>query len=278
MSRAPNHPGTGRRCEGRPPADADPVAAALVAKARAGAPGSAQDRVVAAGEDWRVADVVCTCGPSDRAFEERHASASISLVLSGTFVCRSEHGSALFSPGSLMLVRPGQAFECSHTHGEGDRCLSFQFGAQLFERLAHDAGVSRPAFVSHRLPLLRTLSRLTARARTVLGAPAAVEEIAFELAGTVVEVAAQARYEPPSTTRHHARIARVLRQMGARSEAPYTLAGLARGFCVQPPAAAARPRAPDGARQDGSGEPRGAGGDRLRAGWRRRRGRRPRAP
>ena len=68
----------------------------------------------------------------------------------------------------------------------------------------------------------------------MLAGPAAVEEIAFEVAGAVVEAAAQAGREPPSTTRHHARIARVLRQMGSRSEAPYALAGLAREAAMSP--------------------------------------------
>ena len=62
---------------------------------------------MAAGEGWRVADVVCTCGPRDRPFEERQSGASISLVLSGTFVYRGKHGVSLLSAGSLMLVSPG---------------------------------------------------------------------------------------------------------------------------------------------------------------------------
>ena len=122
--RARGRADTGRCC------DADPLAAALLAKARTGAAGATEDWAMAAGEGWRVADVVCTCGPRDRPFEERQSGASISLVLSGTFVCRGEHGASLLSAGSLMLVSPGQSFECSHTHGEGDRCLSFQFDAR----------------------------------------------------------------------------------------------------------------------------------------------------
>src|SRR5262245_58588773 len=115
------------RCVERP--NADPLQAALLAKARTGAAGTTRDRQIAAGDGWRVADVVCTCGPRDRPFEERQSGASVSLVLSGTFVCRGAHGAALLSAGSLMLVNPGQTFECSHAHGEGDRCLSFQLNA-----------------------------------------------------------------------------------------------------------------------------------------------------
>jgi AraC-like DNA-binding protein len=190
--------------------------------------------VLAGGEGWRVADVVCTCGPRDRPFEERHAWASISLVLAGTFVCRSEHGASLLSAGSLMLLSPGQAFECSHAHGEGDHCLSFQFAPELFARLAHDAGASHTAFASNRLPPVRALARLTMRARTVVARPEALEEIAFELAGAVVEAAARTRREPAAATQHHARIARVLRQLGARSETPHGLAEMARAANLSP--------------------------------------------
>jgi AraC-like DNA-binding protein len=214
--------------------DADPLAAALANKAHTGAPGAAQPRIVAAGEGWCVVDVLCTCGPADRPFEERHNAASISLVLAGTFVCRSGFGSSLLSPGSLFLGTAGQAFECSHEHGEGDHCLSFQFDADLFEQLAHDAGAARGAFAHHRLPPLRDLARLTARARAALVRQDSFEEIALELAGAVVEVAGRARREAAAPPQHCARIARVLRDLGPRIAEPLTIAGLARTASLSP--------------------------------------------
>jgi AraC family transcriptional regulator len=126
--------------------DRDPLAVALRHKAETGAPGSAEECILAAGEGWRVVDIICTSGPHDRLFEERQHSASISLVRSGTFAYRSDCGASLLSAGSWLLVNAEQTFECSHQHGEGDRCLSFQFGTELFERLAHDAGATRARF------------------------------------------------------------------------------------------------------------------------------------
>ena len=73
---ARSRPDVGRCCH------ADPLGAALLAKARMGAAGASTDRTIAAGEGWRVADIVCTRGPCDRPFEERQSGASISLVLS----------------------------------------------------------------------------------------------------------------------------------------------------------------------------------------------------
>src|SRR6185503_17036139 len=214
--------------------DSDPLAAALRAKARIGAAGATESWAMAAGEGWRVADVVCTCGPRDRPFEERQSGASISLVLSGTFVYRSEHGVSLLSAGSLMLVSPGQSFECSHAHGEGDRCLSFQFDAEMFDRLAHDVGASRPTFGRQSLPPLRALAPLTARARTAMASPDALEEIGVELAGAVVGIAGRARREPPAASRHHARIARALRLLQSDSTGPHSLADLARSAGLSP--------------------------------------------
>lgn len=229
--------GGGRCCDAAPGRAVDPLAAALHAKAQSGAAGRIEDRPIAAGEGWSVADIVCTCGPRDRPFEERHACASISLVLSGTFVCRGESGSSLLSAGSLLLVGPGQAFECSHAHGEGDRCLSFQFDAEVFARLAHDVGASRPVFVSHRLPPLRALARLTARARVAMtrsDATDTLEEVAFELAGAVMELAGRARRESAAATCHHARIARVLRHLAPYTAGRHTLAELARSAGLSP--------------------------------------------
>jgi AraC-like DNA-binding protein len=190
--------------------------------------GATAGRTVASGEGWSVIDVVCTCGPDDRPFEEVNSRASISVVLAGTFACRCDRGVSLLSSGSLLTLNADQAFECSHHHGEGDRCLSFQFEPALFERLAHEAGASSAKFSSHCLPPLRTLARPTARAQLALVRNEAFEEAALELAGAVVEVANEKRRETPAPLRHHGRITRVLRYLAAHSEEPHTIADLAR--------------------------------------------------
>jgi AraC-like DNA-binding protein len=204
----------------------DPLAIALGRKAETGRPGTAQGRPIASGDAWRVLDIVCTAGPADRPFEERHASASISLVLSGTFVYRSDRGSSLMSSGALLLADAGHLFECSHPHGEGDRCLSFQFDPEMFERLAWDAG-RRGGFGRDRLPPLRALAQLTARARMAMAKPDSLEEFALELAGAVLHSAEPAR-RSESLKQDPARIIRVLRYLESRVGERHTLADLAR--------------------------------------------------
>jgi hypothetical protein len=114
---------------------------ALARRRAHGTPGDTSPRVIAAGDDWTVADVLCTCGPDDRPFEERHERYAIAAVLAGSFEYRSPLGFALMTPGSLMLGNRGQRFECGHAHGEGDRCVSFWYASDLFEQIASDAGL-----------------------------------------------------------------------------------------------------------------------------------------
>jgi AraC family transcriptional regulator len=204
----------------------DPLAVALSRKAATNGRGATTSTIVAAGEGWRVVDIVCTFGPPDRPFEERQSSTSISLVLSGTFVYRSDRGPSLLSPGALLLGNAGDVFECSHRHGEGDRCLSFQYDPALFERVAHAAGASRPTFEDDRLPPLRALAPLSARARTAIDDSDAMEEVALELAGAAIEVAGDSR-RGGTAAGDVARVARVLRRVEAQVGNRHTLSELA---------------------------------------------------
>lgn len=153
---------------------------------RRGAAGAQIGRAIASGPDWSVADVVCTSGPSDRAFEEQHTGVSIAIVLAGTFQYRGDHGRELMTPGSLMLGNAGARFECGHEHAPGDRCISIHYSSDLFDRLAADAAIEPSAhrFRGGKLPPLRALSSLVSRATVgIAGATAlAWEELAVELA------------------------------------------------------------------------------------------------
>lgn len=203
----------------------------LTPKAPVSSRGTSESRPIAHGDGWRIFDNVCTYGPRDRPFEQRFLSMSISVVLSGSFVYRSERGSSFLSAGGLLLGSFGHAFECSHEHSTGDRCLSFQFEPELFERIAHDRG-ARSRLDRDWLPPLRALAPLIARSKMALATTSArkdlLEEIAFELAGTVIGIGGDARPEARGiATRDAGRIARVLRQLESSSQ-PATLAELAR--------------------------------------------------
>jgi AraC-like DNA-binding protein len=206
-----------------------------LAKIAAG-PGGITTRLLASGEGWMVEDVVCTSGPYDRPFEERHERASVAIVLAGTFQYRSAAGSALMTPGSLLLGEPGQSFECSHDHAAGDRCLSFHYTPELFERLAVEAS-GRRSFGVARLPPLRGLSWLVARARAgMAGAPGlSWEEIGVQLAARAVQLAAGVTPDPggapPAAV---ARVTRAVRAIERQPGAALTVARLAREAGLSP--------------------------------------------
>jgi AraC family transcriptional regulator len=205
------------------PIQADPLAAALARKARHGARGEITDHIIASGEGWGAQEVICTCGPHDREADELTSVSSVALVLSGSFIVRDRHGTSLLSEGSYLLISAGHCFACSHRHGEGDRCLSFRFEPELFASIAHDAG-GKDGFAYNRLPPVRPLAPLTARARIAMKQPEMMEDVAVELAATAIGLS---RGTMPSTSGHEARMTQVLRHMAAHSAGRHTVIGLA---------------------------------------------------
>ncbi|HEV8701514.1 MAG TPA: AraC family transcriptional regulator [Candidatus Polarisedimenticolia bacterium] len=219
---------------------------ALARRMLEGCPGRTTTRWLAQGEGWGVGDVICTFGPPDRPFEERRASVAIALVTAGTFQYRSAGGRELMTPGSLMLGNAGQSFECAHEHGPGDRCLSFHYDPDYFESLAMDAaggslapracGV-RPGFRALRLPPLRPMSPLVARAQAGLTGMVNVswEELSVEMAARTVQLAAgftpSTRDVSPAAT---ARVTRAVRRIERDPGDGLSLAALAREARLSP--------------------------------------------
>jgi AraC family transcriptional regulator len=212
---------------------------ALARRREDGTPGRTAPRIIARGDSWTVADVVCTCGPQDRPYEERHSRYTIAIVLAGSFQYRSTTGQELMTPGSLLLGNPGQCFECGHQHGEGDRCVSLWYEPDYFERLAADAGARRSdvAFRVPRLPPLRPLSPLVARAGAGAVAVADVpwEEFAVSLAVRAVRLAAgvsASRHGSPLNA--EARVTRVVRTIDRHPETALSSGHLAREAGLSP--------------------------------------------
>ena len=188
------------------------VERALARRREQGTPGRTMPRIIARGEGWTVADVVCTAGPRDRPFEEQHSHYSIAIVLAGSFQYRSPLGRGLMTPGSLLLGNRGQCYECGHAHAEGDRCVSFWYAPDYFERLTADAGIRGVGadFKVPRLPPLGPLSRLIARAGTGVTGSCGIswEELGVNLAVRTAKLAAGAASDlsglPLNATAGHA--------------------------------------------------------------------------
>src|SRR5690606_14217155 len=104
-------------------------------------------RCIARGPDWSLYEHVCSAGPQDRPFEERHDAFSIAAVVAGTFTYASERGRALLHPGAFLLGNHGACYSCGHEHSAGDVCLSAQFKPGYFAEIAATvAGSSRFRF------------------------------------------------------------------------------------------------------------------------------------
>jgi AraC-like DNA-binding protein len=187
-------------------------------------------RILAQGDGWSVEDVVCSSGPRDRPFEERHSHVSIAIVAAGTFQYRAQNsagrGCELMTPGSVLLGDAGQFFECGHEHGTGDRCISFRYTPDYFERLSAGARFRVP-----RLPPLRQLSALVARACAGLNGSQSLpwEELSIQLAAQALQLAGASRFKPNSATPSAlARVTRTVRLIEQHPQARLDLGSLAR--------------------------------------------------
>ena len=81
-----------------------------LARHAAAGPGRLEARVLGYGDGWTVEDVVCSCGPDDRPFEEQHDQVAIAIVTEGSFQYRGSGaapGRELMTAGSLLLGQPG---------------------------------------------------------------------------------------------------------------------------------------------------------------------------
>ena len=195
-------------------------------------------RRAAGGEGWLVEDVVCRSGPEHGCFEERHSAIAIAMVMGGTFQYRSSLGSAVLTPGALMLGAPGVCYECGHEHGVGDRCLAFHYRPEIWEDiLAAIPGVKRNQLAQPQLPPLETLAPLFAEAEAARDEHdvQALEELAWRIAGTVAGTLADAprRARTPSS-RDVKRITAIVRRIESAPEEEHPLTRLAGDAAMSP--------------------------------------------
>jgi AraC family transcriptional regulator len=209
--------------------------------ARSDEPRKIEARIVAKGFGWTVEDVVCSRGPRDRRFEEQHDQFVIAIVTSGTFQYHRSGADRedMMTPGSVLLGRPGQCFECGHEHGEGDRCLAFHFTAEYFSDLAAGYGVPNDpgAFKSPKLPPVRTLSPVVADACAALSGSSHVgwEELGIRLAARALQVDdGKPNGRAVSSPAAIARITDIVRTIDAQPASDLTLVRLARDAELSP--------------------------------------------
>lgn len=197
-------------------------------------------KLLASGTGWSVNDFVCTSGPRDPCYVEQHRSYSIALVTDGNFQYRTAQGSALMTPGSLLLGNEGACFECGHQHTRGDRCLAFHFSPEVFESIAASVpGTRGLALAAPRLPPVPSVLALLAAAQALRdesGSAEEFQEVALRLAGAVH---AALNDDPslsrrPPTPRDERRVAAALRRIEAQDGARLPVDALAAEAAVSP--------------------------------------------
>jgi AraC family transcriptional regulator len=179
--------------------------------------GPPRRRPIAQQPQWSLSEFVCTAGPHDRPFEERHDRVSVALVTSGTFRYRTDTGEGILYPGAFLLGNAGACYECGHEHSQGDRCLALHIDRELFAEVASGAsGSNRSRFRTALLPALPQLTAMSVSLLQLSSSLLTLEETIFTLIETVV-CAAVTNHTPlrrprPVATR---RIPRVLEYIDA---------------------------------------------------------------
>lgn len=197
-------------------------------------------RLLASGTGWRVSDVLCTSGPRDPCYVEQHGAFSIALVTDGNFQYRTVQGSALMTPGSLMLGNQGACFECGHQHTRGDRCLAFHFSPEIFESIVSGVpGATRLAMGAPRLPPVPAVLGVLATAQALRdesGTPEEFRELALHLAGAVCTALNDDASPAPRapTSRDERRVAAALRHIEAQHGTRFSVDELAAAAAVSP--------------------------------------------
>jgi AraC-like DNA-binding protein len=182
---------------------------------------------IAQGRDWSIAEYVCSAGPGDRSFEERHEAYTVAAVLAGLFRYRADTGTSLLHPGAFLLGNHGTCFECGHDHHSGDRCIAFHFAPRYFSEVSASAGGSgKFVFSRGMLPAdsasVAWLPRMEAIALS--RDPLEIDEAVTELLEIVIAATSGA---PPSIQRLSAsderRISAALRVLEREFAEPLTL-------------------------------------------------------
>jgi AraC family transcriptional regulator len=188
-------------------------------------------RTLMAGDGWSVREIVCRAGPSDPSFEERHDGFSVSAVTEGTFTYRSDAGEGLLYPGALLLGNDGGCFECGHTHGIGDRCISLNVRKEPFNEIAAAvASTSRFRFSMPSVPASSTVLPILAHMEALSCVPSSLgsEELALRLIERVIAAMAGLRRLPTApTAREMRQVIEAIRLVESEAARPVELKEMA---------------------------------------------------
>jgi AraC family transcriptional regulator len=187
-------------------------------------------RPIARQRQWSLTEYVCTAGPHDRPFEERHDRVSVALVTAGTFRYRTGAGEGLLYPGAFLLGNAGACYECGHEHSHGDRCMALHIDLELFAEIASgSSGSNHCEFRAAMLPAASDLASISASLQQASSPESqlALEETVLAVIETVAS-AVVTNHSPPRAPSSSSvrRMAAVFEYIDAGLGSELTLAGL----------------------------------------------------
>jgi AraC family transcriptional regulator len=193
--------------------------------------GAPRLRAIAEQRQWSLTQYVCTAGPHDRPFEERHDRVSVALVTAGTFRYRTTTEEGLLYPGAFLLGNAGACYECGHEHSHGDRCLALHIERELIAEIASKSiGSNRCEFRAAMLPAISDLASISVSLQQAssLASPLALEETVLTALAAVVRTVGSNRTSPGPPAAATRRMTAVFEYIDGRLGSELSLAELSK--------------------------------------------------
>jgi AraC-like DNA-binding protein len=174
-----------------------------------------------------VVDYRCDAGPADQPFVEVHDGFSLSFVRKGSFGYHARGEAFDLVAGSILVGHPGDEYVCTHDHGCGDECLSFDLAPIVVETIGGQTEIWRTGCVPP-LPELMVLGEL-AQAAADGKSDVGLDEIGILLAVCFVQtVSGRDRYLAEAAARDRRRAVEAALWIDANSHDPLDLDSAAR--------------------------------------------------
>jgi AraC-like DNA-binding protein len=133
-----------------------------------------------------VTDYQCTAGTAAEPFVEVHGGYTVSYVREGSFCYRFRGDAFELVAGSALVGHPGDEYVCTHEHGGGDECLSFELAPQLVEAIGAGPAIWRTGGVPP-LPELMVLGEL-AQSAAEGASDVGLDEVGLSFAARLAEI------------------------------------------------------------------------------------------
>jgi AraC-like DNA-binding protein len=142
-----------------------------------------------------VIDYRCTAGPADQPFVELHGGFSLSYVRQGSFGYHARGESFELVAGSVLVGYPGDEYMCTHDHGCGDECLSFELAPTLAETIGAESEIWRLGCIPPvpELMVLGELAQSAAEGRSDIS----LDEVGIAFAARFTEIVSGRKQKPP---------------------------------------------------------------------------------